>query len=323
MRAVTVPEPGGPEAMVLAEVETPAPGPGEVLIEVTHAGVNRPDVLQRMGLYPVPADASPLLGLEVAGRVVAKGEGARAAIGAEVCALTNGGGYAEYVAVPEGQTLPIPAGWSLAEASSLPETFFTVWLDAFELGGLRAGEALLVHGGTSGIGTAAIQLARAFGARVYTTAGSDEKCEAARALGAVAFNYRNDDFVAGIRGHEDGVDVVLDMVGGDYVPKNLALLRDRGRHVSIAFLKGKNVNVDLMVVMKKRLVITGSLLRPRSRDEKAAIAAKLRREVWPKIEAGAIRPVIDGVFPLAEVGAAHARMQRSEHIGKIVLEVRP
>lgn len=322
MRAVTVPSPGGPEAMVLAEVDRPTPAPGEVLVEVAYAGVNRPDVLQRRGLYPVPPGASPWLGLEVAGRVVARGEGATLALGAEICALTNGGGYAEYVAVPEGQCLPVPAGLSLAEAAALPETFFTVWLDLFVLGRLVAGEAVLVHGGAGGIGTTAIQLARAFGARVYATAGTDHKCEAIARLGAIAVNYRAQDFVAAVRAQGDGVDVVLDMVGGDYVPKNLDLLRDRGRHVSIAFLRGKDTTVDLMTIMRKRLVLTGSLLRPRTPAEKAAIAQDLAREVWPKIEAGAVRPVIDRVVDLADVGDAHARMERSDHVGKLVLEVR-
>ena len=322
MRAVTVPTPGGPEAMVIDEVATPSPGPGEVLVEVAYAGVNRPDVLQRMGVYPAPKGASPLLGLEVAGRVVARGEGSSLALGAEICALCNGGGYADYVAVPEGQALPVPAGLSLAEAAAIPETFFTVWLDVFELGRLQSGEALLVHGGTSGIGTTAIQLARAFGARAYATAGNEAKCEAARAIGAIALDYQREDFVEALRRHEDGVDVVLDMVGGDYVPKNLALLREGGRHVSIAFLRGKTATVDLMMIMQKGLLLTGSLLRPRSRDEKAAIAQALRREVWPKIETGEVRPVIDRVFALADVGACHDRMQKSEHVGKMVLEVR-
>ena len=320
MRAITVPEPGGPEAMRVAEVERPLPRPGEVVIEVAYAGVNRPDVLQRLGLYPVPPGASPLLGLEVAGRIVEGSE--RLTQGTPVCALVNGGGYADYVAVPEGQVMPVPEGLTLAQAASLPETFFTVWLNVFDVGGLEAGEALLVHGGTSGIGTAAIQLARAFGARVYATVGSDAKCAAAVDLGATAVNYRRDDFVEAVRRHEDGVDVVLDMVGGDYVPRNLSLLRDGGRHLSIAFLRGRTAEVDLMKVMQKRLVLTGSTLRPRSSADKAAIATALVERVWPKIATGDIRPVIDRIYPLEEAASAHERMERSEHIGKLVLEVR-
>lgn len=325
MQAVHIDRPGGPEVLQLRTCPAPEPGPGEVLIGVRAAGVNRPDVLQRLGVYPVPAGASPLPGLEVAGEVLALGDGVQAfAVGARVCALCNGGGYAEQVAVPAGQVLPVPEGLSMVQAASLPETYFTVWVNAFVHGRLASGETLLVHGGSSGIGVAAIQLARAFGARVLTTAGSEAKLRACRELGAEgAVDYREQDFVAEVKAMTggDGVDVVLDMVGGDYVPRNLELLRDGGRHVSIAFLRSPRVELSLMPIMQRRLVLTGSTLRPRSRDEKASIAAALRERVWPLLEAGTVRPVIDRVFPLAEAARAHERMEASAHIGKLVLEV--
>jgi NADPH2:quinone reductase len=325
MNVVEITKPGGPEVLQLGTAPVPAPGEGEVLIRVAAAGVNRPDILQRMGLYPVPPDASPLPGLEVAGTVAAVGPGVDAAhIGDRVCALCNGGGYAEHVTAPWGQVLPVPGELTWVEAAALPETFFTVWANVFDHGALEKGESLLVHGGTSGIGTAAIQLAKAFGARVYTTAGSDKKCQACVELGADgAVNYRDADFVAEVRKLTDGegIDVVLDMVGGDYVPRNLDLLRDRGRHVSIAFLRGPMTRLSILPIMMKRLVLTGSTLRPRSRTEKEVIAHALRDEVWPMLADGRIKPIIDSTFPLAEASRAHERMETSKHIGKIVLEI--
>lgn len=325
MKGVVIASPGDPEVLLLTTTPMPEPGPGDVRIRVAAAGVNRPDVLQRKGFYPVPPDASPLPGLEVAGTVDAVGEGVDpAVIGERVCALCNGGGYAEYVTAPSGQVLPVPGDLSFVEAAALPETFFTVWVNVFELGALAQGESLLVHGGASGIGTTAIQLAKAFGARVYVTAGSDEKCRACVALGADgAVNHRAHDFAKEVRELTEGrgVDVVLDMIGGDYVPKNLELLRDHGRHVSIAFTRGSTAEVSMAAIMFKRLVLTGSTLRPRSRDEKAAIAASLKARVWPLLESRAVAPVIDSSFPLAEAYRAHERMETSQHIGKIVLVV--
>ena len=324
MNAVTIREPGGPEVLELAEVERPDPRAGEVLVRVAAAGVNRPDVLQRLGLYPVPDDASPLPGLEVAGDVVAVGDGVdEGRLGEKVAALCNGGGYAEYVAVPEGQTLPIPEGLTAVQAAGLPETFFTVWYNVFQIAALAPGEVLLVHGGASGIGTTAIQLAKAHGARVFVTAGSDDKCDRCRTLGADgAVNYRQTDFLDAIReAAPDGVDVVLDMVGGDYVGKNVKLLRERGRHVSIAFVRGPRAEVNLSAVMRRRLTLTGSTLRPRTTGEKAAIADSLHRSAWPWIERGMVTPVIDSVYPLAEAHRAHIRMEKSDHIGKMSLMV--
>jgi putative PIG3 family NAD(P)H quinone oxidoreductase len=323
MNVVAIESPGGPEALVPSTGDVPEPGEGEVRIRVAAAGVNRPDVLQRKGLYPVPPDASPLPGLEVAGIVDAVGRGVdEAHVGERVTALCNGGGYAEQVAVPWGQVLPVPGDLSWVQAAALPETFFTVWVNVFDHGHLGKGESLLVHGGTSGIGTAAIQLGKAFGAKVFVTAGTDDKCAKSIALGADgAVNYREKDFVTEIRALSDGVDVVLDMVGGDYVPRNLQLLRDRGRHVSIAFLRGPTCELSLFAVMSKRLVLTGSTLRPRTREEKAAIAESLRERVWPLLADGKIAPVIDSTFPLAEAAKAHERMESSKHIGKIVLRV--
>lgn len=317
---------GGPEVMHLATGPRPDPSAGEVLIRVAAAGVNRPDIQQRRGLYPPPPNASPILGLEVAGEVVGLGAGAgRWRIGDRVAALANGGGYAEYCAVPEGQCLPWPSGYDAIRAGALPETYFTVWANLFQLGRLAPGERVLIHGGTSGIGVTAIQLAAAFGATAYATAGSDEKCAACLRLGAAAaINYRTQDFADEIARLTDGagVDVVLDMVGGPYAAANLRSLAKGGRLVLIAFLGGPKVEkFDLTHVMTKRLTITGSTMRPRSAEEKGAIAAELREKVWPLLDAGRGGPVVHAVFPLAEVQAAHALMESSTHIGKIMLRV--
>ncbi|WP_226876369.1 NAD(P)H-quinone oxidoreductase [Microbulbifer hainanensis] len=323
MRYINLPEYGGPEVMQLAEGEKPLPAAGEVLIEVKAAGVNRPDVFQRMGLYPPPPGASPILGLEVAGKIVALGEGvARWRVGDEVCALANGGGYAEFCTVPAGQCLPVPEGLSLVDAAALPETFFTVWSNVFDRAGLRAGESLLVHGGSSGIGTTAIQLAANLGAQVFATAGSDEKCAACEKLGAdKAVNYKSQDFVEVLREATDGrgVDVILDMVGGDYVDRNIQLAARDGRIVNIAFLQGSRVRVDMLPVMLKRLTLTGSTLRPQSAEAKAAIARSLEQKAWPLLAAGKIRPQISATFPLEQVAEAHRLMESNSHIGKIVL----
>ena len=324
MRAVVVPTPGGPEALTVVERPVPQPGPGEVLIRVAAAGVNRPDVLQRLGQYAPPPGASDVLGLEVAGEVVARGEGAtRHALGAKVTALVPGGGYADYCLAHESLALPVPAVLSLVEAAAIPETYFTVWTNVFERGQLKPGETLLVHGGTSGIGVTAIILATAFGSRVLVTVGSDDKAKACLGFGAdVAINYRNADFVAATKAATDGqgADVILDMVGGDYTPRNYAAARIDGRIVQIAFLHGPKVELDLRPLMMKRLVHTCSTLRPRSVAEKAGIADALLEKVWPLIEAGRCKPVIDSTFALQDVAEAHARMESSQHIGKIVLK---
>ncbi len=317
---------GGPEVMHAASGPVPAPKADEVLIRVQAAGVNRPDVAQRQGLYPPPPNASPLLGLEVAGEGVAAGAEVRGSrIGDRVCALTNGGAYAEYCVAPEAQCLPWPEGYDAIRAAALPENFFTVWANVFGHGRLARGESLLVHGGTSGIGVTAIQLARAFGATVYATAGSDEKVAACARLGAAAaINYRTEDFYEAIKRLTDGrgVDVVLDMVGAPYVARNLRCLAMDGRLVQIAFLQGSKVeNFDLMPVMTRRLTITGSTMRPRTTAQKGAIAAALREHVWPLLAQGRCAPLIHAVFPLAEVGAAHALMESSAHVGKIMLRV--
>lgn len=316
---------GGPEVLVLAEGDLPEVGAGEVLIRVAWAGVNRPDVAQRQGRYPPPADASPHIGLEVSGRIAAVGQGVTDwQRGDEVCALVNGGGYAEFVTAPAGQVLPIPKGISLQEAAALPENLFTVWSNVFERGRLARGETFMVHGGTSGIGMAAIALAKAWGARVFCTVGSDAKAEAARKAGAdVAINYRNQDYVTEVRSHTEGkgVDVILDMVGGSYIERNLRCLALEGRLVQIAFLQPSKVEVDWMPLMTKRLTFTGSTLRPRPAAEKARLASALRSEVWPLIEAGHYRPSIFREFELANAAEAHALMESSEHIGKIVLKV--
>lgn len=324
MNAVDPDTPVDANELTLAERPVPVPGEGQVLIEVHAAGVNRPDVLQRMGLYPMPSGAPSILGLEVAGRVAALGPGVRTLVeGQEVCALVPGGGYAGYCTAHAGACLPVPRGWTMAEAAALPETFFTVWSNLFERGHAHEGEAVLVHGGTSGIGTAAIQLAKAFGLTVVVTCGSDEKCRAAEALGAdLAVNYKTEDFVEHVNAFSGGVDLVLDMVGGDYLARNVECLKTRGRHISIAFQRGPKGELDIVKVMRERLVLTGSTLRPRSDEFKALIADGLAREVWPLIEAGKIKPVVDKIFPLAEAGAAHEYMEAGAHIGKIVLEVR-
>jgi len=323
MRHIAMEAPGGPEVLVLATGPVPRPATGEVLIRVAAAGINRPDILQRTGNYPPPPGASPILGLEVSGTVAALGaEVAGWHEGDAVCALVAGGGYAEYCVAPAPQCLPVPKGVALVDAAGLPETFFTVWTNVFDRGRLAAGESFLVHGGSSGIGTTAIQLARAFGARVFATAGSPEKCTVCRDLGAErAIDYRQENFVAILKEATQGrgVDVILDMVGGPYVEKNLRSLAVEGRLVQIAFLQGSKVTLDLAHLMMRRQTITGSTLRPRPVAEKAAIARNLRDKVWPLIEAGKVRPVIDRTFPLAEAAAAHRLMESSAHIGKILL----
>lgn len=323
MRAVQIRRPGGPEVLELTERPVPAPKANEILIKVNAAGVNRPDVLQRSGNYPVPPDASDLPGLEVAGEVVAKGEAVSMwKAGAKVCALVHGGGYAEYCVAPEVQALPVPKGLTLAEAASLPETFFTVWGNVYDRGRLAPGESLLVQGGTSGIGVTAIQMAAATGNRVFATAGSDEKCAACLRLGAEkAINYRTQDFAAEIKAATGGkgVDVILDMVGGDYVPKELKCLADDGRLVFIAFLRGPKTELDINELMRRRLTLTGSTLRPRPVEFKAYLARNLREKIWPLIEAGRIKPEIYKTFPLEQAAEAHRLMESSQHIGKIVL----
>lgn len=323
MRAVEITKPGGPEVLALCERPVPVPGAGQILIEVAYAGVNRPDALQRAGAYAPPPSASPLPGLEAAGRVAAVGPGVTAwAVGDQVCALLPGGGYAEYVVTPAAHALPVPKGMALREAACLPETFFTVWANVFLRGGLKAGERFLVHGGTSGIGTTAIQLAKAFGARVFTTAGSDEKCAACRDLGADrAINYRTGDFVSALT-EEGGADLILDMVGGDYLPRNVRALAEDGRLVQIAFLQGPKVELNFAQVMARRLTITGSTLRPQSDLAKARIADDLRAKVWPLLEDGRVAPVMDSEFALANAAEAHRRIEGSGHVGKIVLKVR-
>lgn len=325
MTAVEIREFGGPDVLVPVERPVPEPGPGEVLVRVAAAGVNRPDVFQRQGGYAPPPGASDIPGLEVAGTVVALGAGTtRWREGDEVCALLAGGGYATYACAPEGQCLPRPTPLSLLEAAALPETFFTVWTNVFERGRLQPGESLLVHGGSSGIGTTAIQLAGRYGATVYATAGSPEKCTACERLGAArAVDYRDEDFVAVLREATGGrgVDVILDMVGGEYVARNLSLLADDGRLVQIAVLRGSKATVDVAAVMRRRLTITGSTLRPRPVAEKARIAAALEARVWPWLDEGTVRPQIFATFPLAAAADAHRLMESSAHIGKIVLTV--
>lgn len=324
MKAVAIREPGGPDVLELREIGTPVPGQGEILIRVEAAGVNRPDTIQRMGLYPPPPGAPDTPGLEVAGEVIATGPGVtRWQTGDRVCALVGGGGYAEYCLAHEGHAMPVPKGLSAVEAAALPETFFTVWTNVFERGALKAGETFLIHGGTSGIGTTAIQLAVAFGARVIATAGSAEKCAACEKLGAEAINYRDKDFTAEVKSLTGGrgADVILDMVGGDYIQKNILSAAPDGRIVSIAFLNGPTAEVNFMPVMLKRLTLTGSTLRPRSIEEKAALASALEAKVWPLIEGGRVKPLVDSTFPLAEAAKAHALMESSSHIGKIVLTV--
>ena len=322
MRVIEISEPGGPEVLVPGERALPEPGPGEVRIRVAWAGVNRPDALQRAGNYAPPPGASDLPGLEASGEIVALGEGVpEAALGALVCALLPGGGYAEEVVTPYAHCLPVPEGMGLREAACLPETFFTVWENVFRRGRMTGGEVFLVHGGSSGIGTTAIQLAKAFGARVFATAGSAEKCAACEKLGAErAINYREEDYVEVLK-EAGGADVILDMVGGDYIPRDIRALNHEGRLVMIAFLGGPKAEVNFAQVMMKRLIVTGSTLRAQSDQVKAEIAEGLREHVWPLLAAGRVAPVMDSTFPLEEAAAAHARMESSGHIGKIVLEV--
>jgi len=325
MRAVEIAKPGGPEVLTPAERALPQPRAGEILVKVAAAGVNRPDVMQRMGRYAPPPDASDLPGLEIAGEVVACGEGVTQwKPGDRICGLTHGGGYAEYCALPAVQALPIPKGLSALEAASLPETFFTVWNNVYDRAKLAPGESLLVQGGSSGIGVTAIQMAVATGNRVFVTAGSDEKCAACVALGAQkAINYRTQDFVAEMNAATQGkgVDVILDMVGGDYVPRELKCLADEGRLVFIAFQRGVKTELDLNEVMRRRLTLTGSTLRPRTVEYKGVVARNLRERFWPLIEAGKIKPQIFKTFPLARAADAHRLMESSEHVGKIVLSV--
>lgn len=322
MKAVEITQAGGPDVLALCERPIPEPRHDEVVIRIGWAGVNRPDALQRAGLYAPPKGASDLPGLEAAGEIVAKGAGVTDwAVGDRVCALLPGGGYAEYVATPAAHCLPVPEGMTLKEAACLPETFFTVWSNVFMRGGLKAGERFLVHGGSSGIGTTAIQLAHRFGARTFATAGSAAKCAACERLGAErAINYHEEDFVDILRS-EGGANLILDMVGGDYLPRNVKALDDDGRLVQIAFLKGPKVELNFAQVMMRRLTLTGSTLRPQSDVAKTAIAAELRTHVWPLLSAGRIGPVMDSSFPIADAASAHARMESSAHIGKIVLEV--
>jgi NADPH2:quinone reductase len=324
MLAIEIRQPGGPEVLVPCERPVPHPGEGEVLIRVAAAGVNRPDILQRQGGYAQPPGASDIPGLEVAGDVVAAGpEVAWPRPGTRVMALVAGGGYATYCVAPAVQCLPVPGRLGMVEAAGIPETFFTVWTNVFDRAGLKPGESFLVHGGASGIGTTAIQLARRHGAHVFATAGTAAKCAACTELGAAgAIDYRAQDFVAEIRAATGGagVDVILDMVGGDYTPRNIALLREGGRLVQIAFLRGARTELDLNAVMRRRLTISGSTLRPRSVAEKGAIAASLRRVVLPWLEEGSVRPVIHGRFPLHAAAAAHAALEADLHVGKIVLE---
>ncbi|WP_422371427.1 NAD(P)H-quinone oxidoreductase [Hoeflea sp.] len=324
MRAIEISKPGGPEVLVAATRDKPAPGGTEILVRVAAAGVNRPDCLQRQGAYPPPEGASDIPGLEIAGEVVAVGDAvSRFKPGDKVCALVPGGGYAEYCAVDETNALPAPNGLTLMEAAALPETYFTVWHNVFQRGGLKAGESFLVHGGTSGIGTTAIQLAKAFGARVFATAGSEAKCEAMRALGAdLSINYKETDFVEAVKQETggNGVNLILDMVGGDYISRNYKAASVDGRIVQIAFLNGRKAEADFSLLMTKRLTHTGSTLRARSVAFKAQIADELRHQVWPLLNERKVLPVMDSIFPLEQAAAAHQRMEDGEHIGKIVLD---
>ena len=322
MRAVEITKHGAPEVLQIATVPVPEPGPGQILIRVDWAGVNRPDALQRAGAYAPPPSASPLPGLEASGKVAALGpDTAGWKVGDAVCALLPGGGYAEYVVTPTAHALPVPEELSLKEAACLPETCFTVWSNVVMRGGLKAGERFLVHGGSSGIGTTAIQIAHALGARVFTTASSAEKCVACTALGAErAINYREEDFVAALTA-EGGADVILDMVGGDYIARNLKALAEDGRLVQIAFLQGPKAEINFAPLMTRRQTITGSTLRPQSDLAKARIAAELRAHVWPMIAGGRLRPIIDSEFALDQAAEAHRRIESSGHIGKIVLNV--
>ncbi len=323
MTAISIAEPGGPEVLQPVQSAVPEPGADEVLVKVAAAGVNRPDVMQRQGLYPPPKGASPIPGLEIAGEVVAAGpEVSRYKPGDRVCALVTGGGYAEYCTASEGATLPVPAGMDAIEAAALPETFFTVWINVFERAGLQRDEVFLIHGGTSGIGTTAIQLASAFGARVFATARGPEKGAVCTKLGAErAIDYETEDFVEVVRSATSGrgADVILDMVGGDYVQRNIAVAAEDGRIHQIAFLRGSKVEVDLMRMMLKRITLTGSTLRARPASVKARIARALEENVWPLLERAQVRPVVDSRYPLTEAAQAHRRMETSAHIGKILL----
>jgi NADPH2:quinone reductase len=326
MLAVVAPQPDGAEELTLVERPVPQPGPDEVLLKVAAAGVNRPDILQRRGLYPPPPGAPDILGLEIAGGVIATGPGAEHLLGQKLCALVAGGGYAQFCVASAGTCLPVPEAITLVEAGAMPETLFTVWVNLFERGFAADGDWVLVHGGTSGIGTMAIALGRLFGLHVIVTCGTDRKCTAALELGAeAAVNYRTEDFVEKARRLTGGkgVNVVLDMVGGDYVPRNLACLADDGRHVSIAFQRGGRAEIEISDVMRRRLTVTGSTLRPRPIAFKTMVADEIARTVWPYAEGGRLKPVIDSVFPLNQAAEAHARMESGEHIGKIVLEVAP
>jgi NADPH:quinone reductase len=324
MLAIEISAPGGPDVLVPVSVPVPVPGHGQIIIRVAYAGVNRPDALQRAGAYAPPPSASPLPGLECSGTVVEMGPGVtRWQIGDQVCALLPGGGYAEYVATQETHALPIPKGLSLKDAACLPETCFTVWSNVAMRGGLKAGERFLVHGGSSGIGTTAIQIATALGARVFATAGSDDKCAVCRDLGAeAAFNYRDSDFVDRMQAL-GGANLILDMVGGSYVQRNIKALADDGRLVQIAFLEGAKVTLNLAEVMTRRLILTGSTLRPQSDLAKARIARAVEAQVWPMIERGALRVVMDSAFDLPDAAAAHRRIESGGHVGKIVLRVNP
>ena len=321
MTLIEITTPGGPEVLKPRQVPVPSPAAGEILIRVHAAGVNRPDALQRAGKYPMKPGMSPYPGLEVAGEVVALGAGvSEYAVGDKVCALTNGGGYAQYCAVPAGQALPVPEGMEWIQAAAIPETFFTVWANLFSIGGAHKGQRVLIHGGTSGIGTTALMLCREFGIQAFATAGSEDKCAAIRALGAEAINYREQDFVEVIG--DGGVNVVLDIMGASYLNNNLKALAMDGRLVMLGFLGGAKANeVDLLTILGKRAIVTGSLLRARTQDEKAEIAAQLREHVWPALSAGRCLPMIDQVFDYTEADKAHARMEGGEHIGKIVLRV--
>jgi NADPH:quinone reductase len=323
MKAIAISEPGGPEALQLVDMPIPTPDKGQVLVKVAAAGVNRPDILQRQGGYPPPPGAPLTPGLEISGEVVGLGEGVhRYEVGDKVCALVPGGGYAQYAVVAEDNALPLPIGFSLIEAAAVPETFFTVWTNVFDRGGLKAGETILIHGGSSGIGTTALQLAKAFDAKVIVTAGSDEKCAECLKLGAdVAINYKTQDFVEELKARNIAPNLILDMVGGDYVARNLRCIAMHGRIVNIAFQKGSKVDIDLLPLMLKRLTLTGSTLRPRSVAEKAEIARSLEKYAWPLFAIEKCKPVIFKTFPLAQAADAHRLLETSTHVGKIVLTV--
>lgn len=325
MTRIEITQPGGPEVLQARRVPLPTVGEGQVLIRVHAAGINRPDALQRAGKYPMKPGMDPIPGLEVAGEVVAVGAGVtRFAVGDRVCALTNGGGYAEYCAVPAGQTLPVPDGVDWVQAAAIPETFFTVWANLFGLGAAKAGQRVLIHGGTSGIGTTALMLCREFGIEAFATAGSAEKCDAIRQLGGQPINYREEDFAEVIaqKTADQGVNVILDIMGGSYLNGNISALAMDGRLVMLGFLGGARANdIDLLAILGKRAVVTGSLLRARTAEEKAAIADQLQEHVWPALSAGRCLPIIDKVYPLADAAQAHARMEGGDHIGKIVLQV--